>query len=113
MVKNQNLHPSEGSKRWQRSYLVTALQHGNSGYPGYSVTPIEEDPTIARRVAVKIDDHPRRLFGQKKQEITYGTFLPTGAVRAVMEGVRILYLGGWATSAKGSDDIKGCLDTQS
>jgi isocitrate lyase len=64
---------------------------------------IEEDPTIARRVAVKIYDYLRRLFGQKKQEITYGPFSPTGAVRAVMEGVRILYLGGWATSAKGSD----------
>ena len=96
-----------------RSYLLTALQHGDSGYPGYSVTPIEEDPTIARRVALKIDDRPRRLFGQKKQDITYGPFSPIAAVRAVMEGVRILYLDGWATSAKGSDDIIGCFDTQS
>ncbi len=78
--------------RLHTAYDVVSL-HGN----------IEEDATIARRVAVKIDDHLRRLFGQKKQEITYGPFSPTGAVRAVMEGVRILYLGGWATSAKGSD----------
>jgi isocitrate lyase len=64
---------------------------------------VPEDHTVAARGAVKMYDYLRRLFAQKKQEITYGPFSPTGAVRAVMEGVRVLYLGGWATSAKGSD----------
>jgi len=40
---------------------------------------------------------------ERKQEITYGPFSSTGAVRAVMEGIKVLYLGGWATSAKGSE----------
>ncbi|HXG50833.1 MAG TPA: isocitrate lyase [candidate division Zixibacteria bacterium] len=64
---------------------------------------LQEDCTIARESAVKLYDYLRRLFREKRQEITYGPFSPTGAVRAVMEGIRVLYLGGWATSARGSD----------
>jgi len=64
---------------------------------------LQEDYTIARESAVKLYAYLRRLFKEKKQEITYGPFSPTGAVRAVMEGIKVLYLGGWATSAKGSD----------
>ena len=62
-----------------------------------------EDYTIARQAADKMYDHLQRLFKTKKQEITYGPFSSTGAVRAVMEGIKILYLGGWSTSARGSD----------
>lgn len=64
---------------------------------------LQEDCTIAREAATKLYDYLQRLFNEKKQEITYGPFSPTGAVRAVMEGIKVLYLGGWATSAKGSD----------
>jgi len=64
---------------------------------------VQEDYTVAREAAVKLHGYLRRLFKEKKQEITYGPFSPTGAVRAVMEGIKVLYLGGWATSAKGSD----------
>lgn len=63
----------------------------------------QEDYTVAKQAAVKMYDYLRRLFREKKQEITYGPFSPTGAVRAVMEGLKVLYLGGWATSARGSD----------
>jgi len=63
----------------------------------------QEDHTVAKQAAVKMHDRLQRLFREKKQEITYGPFSPTGAVRAVMEGIKILYLGGWATSARGSD----------
>jgi len=62
-----------------------------------------EDCAVARQAAVKLFDYLQRLFKEKKQETTYGPFSPTGAVRAVMEGIKVLYLGGWATSAKGSD----------
>ncbi len=62
-----------------------------------------EDYTVARQSAVKLFDFLGWLFKEKKQETTYGPFSPTGAVRAVMEGTKVLYLGGWATSAKGSD----------
>jgi isocitrate lyase len=62
-----------------------------------------EDHTIARESATKMYDYLQRLFREKQQEITYGPFSPTGAVRTVMEGIKVLYLGGWSTSAKGSD----------
>ncbi len=62
-----------------------------------------EDHTIAKQAAMKLFDYLQRLFKEKKQEITYGPYSPTGAVRAVMEGIKVLYLGGWATSAKGSE----------
>jgi isocitrate lyase len=62
-----------------------------------------EDHTIARQAAGKLFDYLQRLFKEGKQEITYGPFSPTGAVRAVMEGIKVLYLGGWATSARGSE----------
>jgi isocitrate lyase len=64
---------------------------------------VQEDYTVATQAAIKLYDYLRRLFNAKKQETTYGPFSPTGAVRAIAEGVKVLYLGGWATSAKGSD----------
>ena len=63
----------------------------------------QEEHTVAKQAAIKMYDYLQRLFKEKKQEITYGPYSPTGAVRAVMEGIKILYLGGWATSARGSD----------
>jgi isocitrate lyase len=78
--------------RLHTPYEVVALR-GNA----------REDYTVAKQAAVKMLDYLERLFKQKKQEITYGPFSPTGAVRAVMEGIKVLYLGGWATSARGSD----------
>jgi len=64
---------------------------------------LQADHTIAKQAAVKLFDYLQRLLREKKQEITYGPYSPTGAVRAVMEGIKVLYLGGWATSAKGSE----------
>ena len=78
--------------RLHTAYEVVALR-GNA----------REDHTIARQSAEKMYDYLQRLFREKIQEITYGPFSPIGAVRAVMEGIKILYLGGWSTSARGSD----------
>jgi isocitrate lyase len=78
--------------RLHTPYEVVALR-GNA----------RQDYTVARQAAVKMHDYLQCLFRERKQEITYGPFSPTGAVRAVMEGIKILYLGGWATSAQGSD----------
>lgn len=78
--------------RLHTPYEVVALR-GNA----------REDYTVAKQGAVKMHDYLQRLFKEKKQEITYGPFSPTGAIRAVTEGIKVLYLGGWATSARGSD----------
>ena len=64
---------------------------------------LQPDHTVAKQSAIKLYDYLQRLFREKKQEITYGPYSSTGAVRAVMEGIKVLYLGGWATSAKGSE----------
>ena len=78
--------------RLHTAYEVVALR-GNA----------REDYTVAKQAAIKMHDYLQRLFKERKQEITYGPFSPTGAVRAVMEGIKVLYLGGWSTSARGSD----------
>src|ERR1700752_3007676 len=78
--------------RLHTAYEVVALR-GNA----------REDYTVAKQAAIKMHDYLQRLFKEKKQEITYGPFSPTGAVRAVMEGIKVLYLGGWSPSARGSD----------
>ncbi|HEX9146352.1 MAG TPA: isocitrate lyase, partial [Candidatus Binatia bacterium] len=57
---------------------------------------LQDDYTVARQAATMMYDYFQQLFKEKKQEITYGPYSPTGAVRAVMEGIRVLYLGGWA-----------------
>ena len=64
---------------------------------------LQADYTVAKQSAIKLFEYLQRLFRDKKQETTYGPYSPTGAVRAVMEGIKVLYLGGWATSAKGSE----------
>lgn len=64
---------------------------------------LQDDYTVAKEGAGKLYGYFRGLFKDKRQEITFGPYSPTGAVRAVMEGIKVLYLGGWATSAKGSE----------
>jgi isocitrate lyase len=78
--------------RLHTAYEAVALRGG-----------LQEDHTVAREAAAKLYDYLQRLFKENRQQITYGPFSPTGAVRAVMEGIKVLYLGGWATSAKGSE----------
>ncbi|HEY7317224.1 MAG TPA: isocitrate lyase [Candidatus Binatia bacterium] len=82
----------EDITRLHTAFEVVALRGSN-----------RENHTLARESAAKMYDYLQRLFREKRQEITYGPFSPTGAARAVMEGVKVLYLGGWSTSAKGSD----------
>ena len=97
----KDLHETENWFQSQRFRQITRL------HTAYEVVALRgaarEDHSIAKQAAIKMYDHLQRLFEQKKQEITYGPYSPTGAVRAVIEGIRILYLGGWSTSARGSD----------
>ena len=97
----QELRETEIWFRSQRFRHITRL------HTPYEVVALRgsarEDHTVAKQAAAKMYDTLQRLFKEKKQEITYGPFSSTGAVRAVMEGIKILYLGGWATSARGSD----------
>ena len=62
--------------------------------------PIEY--TVARRAAEEFYARLRELFEQHKQITTFGPYSPGQAVTIKRMGIEGIYLGGWATSAKGS-----------
>ena len=65
---------------------------------------IPVDYTVARDAATAFYARLRELFGQKKSITTFGPYSPGQAVTMKRCGIEGIYLGGWATSAKGSLD---------
>ena len=63
---------------------------------------ISGDYTVARRAADEFYMRLRELFEQRKQITTFGPYSPGQAVTLKRMGIEGIYLGGWATSAKGS-----------
>jgi len=63
---------------------------------------IQPDYTIARTAAEAFYARLRELFGQGLQITTFGPYSPGQAVVMKRMGIEAIYLGGWATSAKGS-----------
>src|SRR5260221_13623430 len=63
---------------------------------------IRADYTIARRAAEGFHARLRELFLAKKCITTFGPYSPGQAVAMKRTGIEGIYLGGWATSAKGS-----------
>jgi isocitrate lyase len=63
---------------------------------------IPVDYTVARTAAEQFYDRLRELFSQRKQITTFGPYSPGQAVALKRAGIEAIYLGGWATSAKGS-----------
>jgi isocitrate lyase len=63
---------------------------------------IRADYTIARRAAEAFHARLRELFLAKKCITTFGPYSPGQAVAMKRMGIEAIYLGGWATSAKGS-----------
>ena len=63
---------------------------------------IEGDYTVARQAAEAFYARLRELFQQRKQITTFGPYSPGQAVMMKRIGMEGIYLGGWATSAKGS-----------
>ena len=63
---------------------------------------IQADYTIARNAAEGFYARLRELFKQKGQITTFGPYSPGQAVVIKRMGIEGIYLGGWATSAKGS-----------
>jgi isocitrate lyase len=60
------------------------------------------DYTVARRAAEEFYTRLQELFEQRKQITTFGPYSPGQAVMMKRIGMEGIYLGGWATSAKGS-----------
>jgi isocitrate lyase len=65
---------------------------------------IAVDYTVAREAAAAFYDRLRELFAAKKSITTFGPYSPGQAVTIKRMGIEGIYLGGWATSAKGSLD---------
>ncbi len=62
---------------------------------------IGHDYTIAREAATALYHRLRELFAERKSITTFGPYSPGQAVAMKRMGIEAIYLGGWATSAKG------------
>ena len=62
---------------------------------------IRHDYTIAREAAAGFYKRLRQLFSEGKSITTFGPYSPGQAVTMKRMGIEGIYLGGWATSAKG------------
>jgi isocitrate lyase len=65
---------------------------------------IETDYPVARNAADRFYTRLRELFNERASITTYGPYSPGQAVAMKRAGIEAIYLGGWATSAKGSTD---------
>jgi len=63
---------------------------------------ISIDHTVARRTAEEFYARLRELFEHRKQITTFGPYSPGQAVTLKRKRIEGIYLGGWATSARGS-----------
>ncbi|HIB68888.1 MAG TPA: isocitrate lyase family protein [Phycisphaerales bacterium] len=63
---------------------------------------LSQDYTVAREAASGFYKLLRKLFNEKKSITTMGPYSPGQAVMMKRHGIQGIYLGGWATSAKGS-----------
>ncbi|MDT5011924.1 MAG: isocitrate lyase [Mycobacterium sp.] len=63
---------------------------------------IPSDYPVAREAAAAFYPRLRELFAEKKSITTFGPYSPGQAVVMKRIGIEGIYLGGWATSAKGS-----------
>jgi isocitrate lyase len=64
---------------------------------------IQPDYTVARTAAEAFYARLRELFARGEQITTFGPYSPGQAVVMKRLGIEAIYLGGWATSAKGSE----------
>jgi isocitrate/methylisocitrate lyase len=63
---------------------------------------IAHDYTVAREAAAGFHRRLRELFAEGRSITTFGPYSPGQAVTLKRMGIEGIYLGGWATSAKGS-----------
>ena len=74
---------------------------------------IPADYIVAREAAAAFYDRLRELFAERKSITTFGPYSPGQAVTMKRMGIEGIYLGGWATSAKGSTSEDPGPDTAS
>ncbi len=65
---------------------------------------IQREYSIAQNAAKEFYELLRELFAKGEAITTFGPYSPGQAVMIKRMGIPAIYLGGWATSAKGSSD---------
>src|SRR5688572_1850651 len=63
---------------------------------------VPTDYTVARNAAEQFYARLRELFSEGKSITSFGPYSPGQVVQMKRSGIEGIYLGGWATSAKGS-----------
>ena len=58
---------------------------------------------VAKEAAIAFYERLRALFAERRAITTFGPYSPGQAVMIKRSGIEGIYLGGWATSAKGGD----------
>lgn len=63
---------------------------------------IQRDYSIAKNAAIEFYELLREIFARRESITTFGPYSPGQAVMMKRVGIKGIYLGGWATSARGS-----------
>ena len=104
---------TEVNTPFEQDVAATQRYFGSSRFDGiirlYTARQVAEqrgtipaDYTVAREAATAFYPRLRELFAAKKSITTFGPYSPGQAVSMKRMGIEGIYLGGWATSAKGS-----------
>jgi len=93
----------EATRRWMASQRFAGLRRLYSARQVVQQRgSIGQDHTVARVAAERFGALLRRLFSERRSITTFGPYSPGQAVAMKRAGIEGIYLGGWATSAKGS-----------
>jgi isocitrate lyase len=90
-------------RKWFASPRFTGLQRLHTAREVVEQRgTIRPDYAVAREAATAFHARLRQLFVERKCITTFGPYSPGHAVAMKRSGIEAIYLGGWATSAKGS-----------
>ncbi len=93
----------DATRRWMASPRFAGLRRLYSARQVVQQRgSIGQDHTVARVAAERFGALLRRLFDERRSITTFGPYSPGQAVAMKRAGIDGIYLGGWATSAKGS-----------
>lgn len=91
------------TERWMATPRFAGLRRVHSARQVVSQRgSIRQDHTVAREAAERFYALLRGLFEARRSITTFGPYSPGQAVALKRAGIAGIYLGGWATSAKGS-----------
>ncbi|MDB4946151.1 MAG: isocitrate lyase [Labilithrix sp.] len=103
MTSEQDVSDLDRMRRWLESPRFAGLKRL---YTAREVVAqrgtIRNDYTLAAETAAAFYARLRELYAQGKSITTFGPYSPGQAVAMKRMGIEGIYLGGWATSAKGS-----------